>query len=75
MRSPTICVVVDLERGTERRPCVVGCYRVLREIGGPRGGGFYTAHEFDLSAVSAAPTARSWNSVAPASSRSTAPVP
>jgi putative hemolysin len=41
-------LVVDLERGIERRPCVVGCYRVLREsVAGDRGG-FYTAEEFDL---------------------------
>ncbi len=44
-------VVVDLERGTERQPSVVGCYRVLRESVARAGGGFYTAHEFDLGGV------------------------
>jgi putative hemolysin len=44
-------VVVDLERGTERQPCVVGCYRVLRESVARDRGGFYTAHEFDLGGV------------------------
>ena len=43
--------MVDLERGTERQPCVVGCYRVLRESVARAGGGFYTAHEFDLGGV------------------------
>jgi L-ornithine Nalpha-acyltransferase len=46
-------VVVDLERSTERQPCVVGCYRVLRETVAAAHGGFYTAHEFDLGAVRA----------------------
>ena len=44
-------LVVDLERGTERRPCVVGCYRVLRESVARERGGFYTAQEFDLGDV------------------------
>jgi putative hemolysin len=43
-------VVVDLD-GDGRRPCVVGCYRMLRESMVRGRGGFYTAHEFDLSAV------------------------
>lgn len=43
-------VVVDLDRDG-RTPCVVGCYRVLRESMARDRGGFYTAHEFDLSGV------------------------
>ena len=43
-------VVVDLTAGG-RRPCVVGCYRVLRESVARGSGGFYTAQEFDLSGV------------------------
>jgi putative hemolysin len=43
-------VVVDLE-SVGRRPAVVGCYRVLREAVARGRGGFYTAHEFDLSGV------------------------
>lgn len=46
-------VVVDLERSTERRPEIVGCYRVLRESVARAQGGFYTAGEFDLGAVRA----------------------
>lgn len=46
-------VVIDLAvRG--RRPSVVGCYRVLRESVARGRGGFYTAHEFDLSGVACA---------------------
>ena len=44
-------LVVDLARGTEHYPCVVGCYRVLRESVAREGGGLYTAHEFDLGDV------------------------
>lgn len=44
-------LVVDRDRGTERQPCVVGCYRVLRESIARTGGGFYTALEFDLTGV------------------------
>src|SRR5262245_24289923 len=47
-------IVVDLERGTDRQPCVVGCYRVLRDSVARDSGGFYTAHEFDLSDVGCA---------------------
>ena len=43
-------VVVDLD-GDGHRPCVVGCYRMLRESMVRDRGGFYTAHEFDLSGV------------------------
>lgn len=43
-------LVIDLERGSERQPSVVGCYRVLRESMASDGG-FYTAHEFDLGDV------------------------
>jgi putative hemolysin len=46
-------VVVDLE-AAGRRPGVVGCYRVLRESAARGCGGFYTAHEFDLSGVACA---------------------
>jgi L-ornithine Nalpha-acyltransferase len=45
-------LVVDLERGGARQPpCVVGCYRLLRESVARRAGGFYTAREFDLGGV------------------------
>ena len=44
-------VVVDLDRDTADGACVVGCYRLLRESIAREGGGFYTAHEFDLSGV------------------------
>jgi putative hemolysin len=44
-------VVVDVERGSDRQPCVVGCYRVLRESVARECGGFYTAREFDLAGV------------------------
>lgn len=46
-------VVVDLDRGTAAKPCVVGCYRALRQSLAERNGGFYTAHEFDLHGISA----------------------
>lgn len=47
-------VVVDLDRpGNGLRPCVVGCYRMLRESVASAGMGFYTGNEFDLSGVSA----------------------
>ena len=49
---PTIWSWSISSAAPQRQPCVVGCYRVLREVGGPRaGGGFYTAHEFDLGGV------------------------
>lgn len=41
-------LVVDLERGAAHAPCVVGCYRVLRESATRGRASFYTAHEFDL---------------------------
>ena len=44
-------VVLDLERGSAREPCVVGCYRMLRESVARARGGLYTAREFDLSGV------------------------
>jgi L-ornithine Nalpha-acyltransferase len=44
-------VVVDLDRTAARAPCVVGCYRVLRQSVAEGRGGFYTAREFDLSPV------------------------
>ncbi len=44
-------VVVDLERSTVGAPCVVGCYRMLRESVASGHAGFYTAQEFDLSTV------------------------
>jgi putative hemolysin len=44
-------VVVDRDRSTAGTPCVVGCYRMLRESVAERHGGFYTAQEFDLSNV------------------------
>jgi putative hemolysin len=47
-------VVVDLSRSTPAVPCVVGCYRMLREGVAREIGGFYTAREFDLSGVSRA---------------------
>ena len=47
-------LVVDLERGSPRVPCVVGCYRVLREQAARGREGFYTAQEFDLGGVSCA---------------------
>ncbi len=47
-------LVVDLHRGDPRTPCVVGCYRVLRESAAHGREAFYTAHEFDLSGVSCA---------------------
>jgi putative hemolysin len=46
-------VAVDLDRSTERQPCVVGCCRVLRESVAEVHGGFYTAQEFDLGMVRA----------------------
>lgn len=47
-------VVVDLDRSDRiGSPCVVGCYRMLRESVAARHGGFYTSGEFDLSAVRA----------------------
>jgi putative hemolysin len=46
-------VVVNLERSTERRPFVVGCYRLLRESVASRNGGFFTASEFDLGGIRA----------------------
>jgi putative hemolysin len=46
-------VVVDRDRSTERRPAIVGCYRVLREAVAREHGGFYTAQEFDLTEVRA----------------------
>lgn len=44
-------VVVDRDRSSAAVPCVVGCYRMLRESVARRHTGFYTAQEFDLSAV------------------------
>ena len=41
-------LVVDLERGTEELPCVVGTYRLLRSSVAERTTGFYTDAEFDL---------------------------
>jgi putative hemolysin len=47
-------VVVDLDRSPDRtRPCVVGCYRMLRGSVATRHGGFYTSGEFDLAGVRA----------------------
>jgi putative hemolysin len=46
-------IVVDLARTEGAVPCVVGCYRMLRESVARRVGGFYTAGEFDLSGVTA----------------------
>ena len=47
-------VVVDVERTTDdARPCVVGCYRMLRESVARRHSGLYTAGEFDLAGVRA----------------------
>jgi len=44
-------IVVDLAKSKPGRPCIVGCYRMLRESVARGIGGFYTAHEFDLSGV------------------------
>lgn len=44
-------VVVDLDQSASSRPCVVGCYRMLRESVAQSRNAFYTAGEFDLSAV------------------------
>lgn len=46
-------VVVDLDQPAAVQPFVVGCYRVLRQSVAGDHGGFYTAHEFDLSGVTA----------------------
>ena len=45
-------IVVDLSKSSGPMPCVVGCYRMLRESVARRIGAFYTADEFDLSGVS-----------------------
>ena len=66
-------VVVDLERG-DRAAALRG--RLLpraARVGGPRRAAASTPRTSSTSAACAAPTARSWSSVAPASSRSTAP--
>ena len=42
-------IVVDLSRSTGERPCVIGCYRLLRQEPARRAGGFYTEAEYDLS--------------------------
>lgn len=44
-------IVVDLSKPTGSMPCIVGCYRMLRESAARQAGGFYTAAEFDLGAV------------------------
>ena len=44
-------VIVDLDRSSELRPWVAGCYRLLRGPVAARHGGFYTAGEFDLGGV------------------------
>ena len=44
-------VVVDLDRPAVEQPCVVGCYRVLRQSVAARHAGFYTAGEFDLTGI------------------------
>jgi putative hemolysin len=44
-------VVVDLDHSTPNDPCVVACYRLLREGMGRERSGFYTATEFDLAGV------------------------
>lgn len=46
-------VVVDLDRPAAEQPCVVGCYRVLRQSVAARHDGFYTAQEFDLAGITA----------------------
>ncbi len=46
-------LVVDSARSTESHPCVVGCYRLLREEAARRAGGFYTEDEYDLSPLRA----------------------
>jgi L-ornithine Nalpha-acyltransferase len=45
-------IVVDTSRPAGAMPCVVGCYRMLRESVAREIGGFYTASEFDLTGVS-----------------------
>ncbi|MEO1017603.1 MAG: GNAT family N-acyltransferase [Pseudomonadota bacterium] len=44
-------VVVDLDRGEQKQPYVVGCYRLLRQSIADAHGGLYTAREFDLANV------------------------
>jgi len=44
-------IVVDLAKSEGSLPCIVGCYRMLRGSIARSIGGFYTAHEFDLSGV------------------------
>jgi len=41
----------DASRGPGRRPAVVGTYRLLRQEIAERGGGFYSAAEFDVGAL------------------------
>ncbi len=44
-------IVLDLERGDASNPCVVGCYRLLRQSIADLHGGLYTAREFDLAGI------------------------
>jgi L-ornithine Nalpha-acyltransferase len=48
-------IVIDRDRSTTRKPCVVGCYRLIRESVARYLGGFYTADEFDLSPLTKRP--------------------
>ena len=50
-RFDAICdhlLVIDLERGSDAAPCVVGTYRFLRSSIAVAHGGFYSENEFDL---------------------------
>ena len=44
-------LVVDRDRRVGGRPCVVGCYRLLRQSRAKAVGGLYTAGEFDLDGI------------------------